>query len=202
MLVAVHAEIARILDRSPTAVHQIAHRAREHVRARRPRFEADRWTARTAAEHFVNAALDGSLTDLMDVLAPDVTLWNDGGGRVRAAPRPIHGVDTVARLFATIGPRYAGLEVRWAEPSGTPIAMLLADGVPCVILAVEIDPTGRPVRGIYGVVNTDKLTPMRLSQPRRDDEVERLPDRLVGGVTRTSPRPVVPLADPAFGVDH
>lgn len=151
-----HAEIARILDRSPTAVRQLTHRAREHVQARRPRFAADPRLAQAAAERFVAAALGGSLTELMEVLAPDVTLWNDGGGRVRAALRPVHGPDKVARLLARVGPRYTGLEVRWLDAAREPMCLIVsADGVKAA-LTFELDPAGR-IRQIYGLVNPEKL---------------------------------------------
>ncbi|MGO4748731.1 sigma-70 family RNA polymerase sigma factor, partial [Streptomyces sp. 2MCAF27] len=76
-----HPEIADILDRSPSAVRQLAHRARAHVHARRPRYQAHPRVQRQATEQFVSAALGGDLSALMEVLAPEVTLWTDGGGK-------------------------------------------------------------------------------------------------------------------------
>jgi RNA polymerase sigma-70 factor (ECF subfamily) len=151
-----HAEIAGILHRSPTAVRQLVHRAREHVQARRPRFDADPDTARAAAERFVEAAVGGSIAGLLEVLAPDVVLHNDGGGVVRAALHPIRGADKLARLFAHIGPQYSGLEYRWTFQGGTPTAVGLSDGVPRVVLSIDTDPTGR-VTAIYGNLNPDKI---------------------------------------------
>ncbi|MEV0698739.1 RNA polymerase sigma factor SigJ [Saccharopolyspora sp. NPDC050389] len=153
-----YAEIAGILGKSPAAVRQLVHRARGHVHARRPRFTADHAAAQTAAERFVDAAIGGSLAELMDdVLAPEVTLWNDGGGRVRAALRPVHGADKVARLMAAIGPLYAEHEIRWARLSGTPTALLFADGTLVAVVTIETDPSGKRVRDIYGMANPDKL---------------------------------------------
>ncbi|MFI6594703.1 RNA polymerase sigma factor SigJ [Nonomuraea sp. NPDC050536] len=160
-----HAEIARILDRSPAAVRQLTHRAREHVQARRPRFAADPRQARLAAERFVAAALGGSLSELIKALAPDVTLWNDGGGQVRAALRPVRGADKVARLFARIGPRYAGLEPRWVSTGAAPTCLFLADGVVRVALTMEPDATGTRVREVYGLINPDKLTHVPYGAP-------------------------------------
>ncbi|WP_433003486.1 RNA polymerase sigma factor SigJ [Kribbella sp. CA-294648] len=151
-------EIAGILDRTPAAVRQLVHRARGHVHARRPRFTADRRDALVAAERFVNAAVGGSLTDLLDVLAPDVTLWNDGGGRARAALRPIHGATKVARLLAAVGPQYAGCEIRWSLPGGTPTALIFTGDQVVAVLTVEADSSGGRVRAIYGMANPDKLT--------------------------------------------
>ena len=76
-----HAEIAAILGRCPAAVRQLAHRAREHVQARRPRYQPDPSAQRAVTERFLAAAVGGDLTALLEVLAPDVTLWSDGGGR-------------------------------------------------------------------------------------------------------------------------
>ncbi|MFF4414422.1 RNA polymerase sigma factor SigJ [Streptosporangium sp. NPDC001559] len=150
-------EIAGILDRTPAAVRQLVHRARGHVHARRPRFTADRRAAQVAAERFVNAAVGGSVTDLLDVLAPEVTLWNDGGGRVRAALRPVHGAGKVARLLAAVGPRYAGCEIRWAFPGGTPTALIVAGDRPVAVVTVEADSSGGRVRAVYGMANPEKL---------------------------------------------
>src|SRR4051794_29885434 len=95
-----HTEIAPILDRSPSAVRQLAHRAREHVHARRPRYQADPKVQRQVTERFLRAALGGDIQELMEMLAPDVTLWTDGGGKARpAALRPIQGADRVARTI-------------------------------------------------------------------------------------------------------
>ncbi|MGW0479248.1 RNA polymerase sigma factor SigJ [Nonomuraea sp. NPDC003214] len=150
-------EIAGILGRSPAAVRQLVHRARGHVHARRPRFSADQREAQVAAERFVAAAVGGSMTGLLDVLAPEVTLWNDGGGRARAALRPVHGAAKVARLLAAVGPYYAGYEVRWATPGGTPTALIVDGDRPVAVVTVETDPVDGRVRAIYGMANPDKL---------------------------------------------
>ena len=83
-----YAEIAEAVERSEPAVRQAGHRAREHVRARRPRFESDRIKKREATERFFAATTGGDINALMELLAPDVTLWTDGGGKVRQAMRP------------------------------------------------------------------------------------------------------------------
>ena len=97
------AEIAEIVERSPAAVRQLAHRAREHVAARRPRFSADPAVRRAATERFLRASLEGDLAALLELLAPDATLWADGGGKAKAPLRPIRGADKIARFFAAIG---------------------------------------------------------------------------------------------------
>lgn len=152
-----HTEIARILERTPAAARQLVHRAREHVQARRPRFPADSGLARRAAERFLAAALGGDLGDLMEVLAPDAVLWTDGGGAVRAALRPVAGAAKVARLLATIGPRYGHLSARWLS-GNQPTALLLADGELRAVLVLELDADTARARNVYGIVNPGKLT--------------------------------------------
>jgi RNA polymerase sigma-70 factor (ECF subfamily) len=85
-----HAEIGAALGRSAPAVRQLAHRAREHVQARRPRFDVDWNQQREVTERFLAAAAGGDIEGLMTVLAPDVTLLTDGGGKTRAALAPDH----------------------------------------------------------------------------------------------------------------
>jgi len=106
-----HDEIAEAISKSPAAVRQIAHRARAHVQARRPRFARDDVVAAQVVQHFLEAAASGDLQQLMDVLAPDVVLLSDGGGKVSVNLRPVVTADRVARLL--VGLR-AGLGVLWS----------------------------------------------------------------------------------------
>ena len=96
------AEVAAALGRSEAAVRQMAHRAREHVEARRPRFDTDRRAQREVTERFLAAAAGGDVEALLAVLAPDVVLVTDGGGKAKAALRPIAGADKVARFVAAV----------------------------------------------------------------------------------------------------
>ncbi|MFB4314926.1 RNA polymerase sigma factor SigJ [Actinomadura sp. 21ATH] len=156
-----HTEIAGILDRSPSAVRQLAHRAREHVHARRPRYQADPGVQRQVTERFLAAALGGDMDALMQVLAPDVTLWTDGGGKVRASIlRPVHGRDKVARLIKGVAGRDddQALEVRYRTVNGDPSALLFADDAPFAVMVLDLSPDGDQVTGIYAVTNPDKLT--------------------------------------------
>jgi RNA polymerase sigma-70 factor, ECF subfamily len=84
-------EIAQAVGKSATAVRQVAHRAREHVSARRPRMSVSRAEQKAAVERFQAALTTGDLQGLLDVLAPDVVLVADGGGVVPAAIRPVSG---------------------------------------------------------------------------------------------------------------
>ncbi|MGH8877860.1 MAG: RNA polymerase sigma factor SigJ, partial [Stackebrandtia sp.] len=106
-----HAEIATFLDRPEPTVRQLAHRARSHVQARRPRYDADREKQKQATEEFLTAAAGGDINRLMEILAPDAALWTDGGGKVKAALRDITGAGKIARfLVAIIGERWQGYE--------------------------------------------------------------------------------------------
>jgi RNA polymerase sigma-70 factor (TIGR02957 family) len=157
-----HAEIAEAVERSEAAVRQIAHRAREHVRARRPRFTADRSRQREVTERFFAAATGGDVNVLMELLSPDVTLWTDGGGKVRQAMRPVVGAPTVAAWFAALGTvTYQGVEpadmnAELVEINGG-LGMLFS-GLGRVIATVtfDFDADGR-ITAIHNVANPDKL---------------------------------------------
>jgi RNA polymerase sigma-70 factor (ECF subfamily) len=158
-----HGEIAEALGRSEASVRQLGHRAREHVQARRPRFDAGPDERRRVTERFFAAALGGDVNELMEVLAPDVTLWTDGGGKVRAALRTISGAGKVGRWLAAVadGRPYAGVHPRdmWMDPAqinGIPGAVIRGPAGPIGILTVDIAADGR-VGAIHLVANPDKL---------------------------------------------
>ncbi|MEU7220704.1 RNA polymerase sigma factor SigJ [Nocardia iowensis] len=155
-----HAEIAEMLGRRTTAIRQLAHRAREHVHARRPRHQADPRVQREVTQKFLAAQLGGDMAGLMALLAPDVTFWSDGGGKRRAALRPVHGIDKVARLITSpIVLSHVpdiGVEYRWVN--GDPSAVVFSGDAPFAVVVLDIDPVSEQVRGIYAVANPDKLT--------------------------------------------
>lgn len=155
-----HTEIAEILDRTPPAVRQLAHRAREHVHARRPRYPADPRVQQQVTERFIAAAMGGDVAALMEILAPDVTLWTDGGGRTRAAGlRPVQGREKVARLITNVtSRRAAGLDVDYRYVNGDPCAVLFSEDAPFAVMVLDVDPEDDRVRGVYGVTNPEKLS--------------------------------------------
>jgi RNA polymerase sigma-70 factor (ECF subfamily) len=155
-----HAEIAHIIGRSTVAIRQLSHRAREHVHARRPRYQADPQVQRQATERFVTAALGGDIGELLRILAPDVTLWTDGGGKARAAGlRPIYGREKVARLLAAVATRPPqDLDIRYRYVNGDPSALLFSEGAPYAVLVVDSDQETGEIRGVYAVTNPDKLS--------------------------------------------
>ncbi|MFI9328730.1 RNA polymerase sigma factor SigJ [Kitasatospora sp. NPDC052868] len=158
-----HTETAEVLGRSPAAVRQLAHRAREHVQARRPRFRTDPQLRQQVTERFAGAVADGDLTVLLDLLAPDVTLWADGGGKATAAgAHPVHGRDKVARLLAGGANRAPdGVQVHWGLANGDPSALLFAGAVPFAVLVLDLTPDGERIAGVYFLTNPDKLSRVR-----------------------------------------
>ncbi|MEU5535356.1 sigma factor-like helix-turn-helix DNA-binding protein [Streptomyces sp. NPDC020362] len=154
-----HTEIADILGRTPAAVRQLAHRARGHVQARRPRYRAHPRVRRQVTERFVAAALGGDLGALLEILAPDATLWTDGGGKAQAAPRPIRGRDKVARALTGYASRTpAGLEFQHRDVNGDASVVVFENGSPHGVMVMDLAPEGDQVREIYLVTNPDKLS--------------------------------------------
>jgi RNA polymerase sigma-70 factor (ECF subfamily) len=153
-----YGEIADILDRTPAAVRQLAHRAREHVAARRPRFPTDPAVRRAATERFLHATLSGDLAALMELLAPDAALWADGGGKVKAPRRPIHGADKIARFFVAVGREVlpTGSSVAITDVNGGPAAVLVGPEGPITVLQVDLDDERR-ITDIRMMGNPDKL---------------------------------------------
>ena len=156
------AEVAAALGRSEAAVRQQAHRAREHVQARRPRFETDQRTQREVTERFVAAAAGGDVEALVALLAPDVVLVSDGGGRASAALRPITGVDKVTQFLlatAATGLQLPGLEIEVTDVNGLPGLVVRTDGQPFLVMSLAVA-DGR-VEQVFVVRNPDKLAGLR-----------------------------------------
>jgi RNA polymerase sigma-70 factor (TIGR02957 family) len=157
-----HAEIGAALGRPDAAVRQLAHRAREHVQARRPRFDVNWNQQREVTERFLAAAAGGDIEGLVSVLADDVTLLTDGGGKAKAALRPITGAGKVARFMAGIATRpYMGIAVSAmsvdaAEINGAPGTLISAGGHPVAVLTMAVA-DGR-ITAIQLLANPDKLS--------------------------------------------
>jgi RNA polymerase sigma-70 factor (TIGR02957 family) len=149
-------EIAEAVDKSPAAVRQLAHRARAHVAARRPRGVVSPAQTRDALQALQRAVETGDLQSLLDILAPDVVFLGDGGGVKQAALRPVVGADRVARLAAKLGRVAAAVSLQPAQVNGCPALMLRLDGELDGVLAVRID--DGLVTGLYYVRNPEKLS--------------------------------------------
>jgi RNA polymerase sigma-70 factor, ECF subfamily len=155
-----YAEIARVLDRSEASVRQVAHRARSHVQARRPRYAAAD-EVRDVTEQFLAACLGGDLNQMLELMAPDVTAWTDGGGKVRAALRPLHGPDKVARwLLGVLSRQDQEVGVRFADVNGQPGIVLTLAGRPDTVGVLDVV-AGR-ITALRLVRNPDKLHGLRL----------------------------------------
>ena len=150
-------EIAEAIGKSPTAVRQIAHRARNHVAARRPRMPVSTTEQQEAVDQFLAAIRDGDLQGLLDVLAPDVVVVADGGGLVAAARAPIQGAERVA-AFLIGAARSVGFEAKAVWLNGSPAGRIDIGGEvnTAVSLAVE---NGRITR-IFAIRNPHKLARM------------------------------------------
>ncbi|MFD8388755.1 RNA polymerase sigma-70 factor [Streptomyces sp. NPDC059680] len=151
-----YAEIAALLDRSEAAVRQLAGRARRHVDERRPRYDVDPGRRRELTERFLAAAADGDLDGLMSLLAPDVRLVGDSGGKAKAPLRVLHTADKVGRFLVAVAQQSAAaLSYRFLEANGGPALLVLSDGKPESLVQVDIA-EGR-VAAVYIVRNPDKL---------------------------------------------
>jgi hypothetical protein len=150
-------EIAAAVDKTPAAVRQIAHRARQHVEARRPRAEVSPSEARAAVESFRRALETGDLQTLLKVLAPDAVLITDGGGIRQAALRPIAGAEKLVR-FVTGGIRKTGVSLAAAPTviNGNPALLLSVDGQIEGVLAMRVEQAR--VTAIYYICNPEKLS--------------------------------------------
>ncbi len=168
-----YAEIGAVIGREEAATRQLARRAREHVRDRRPRFEADRAVRRRMTERFLGACLEGDLEGLTGLLADDVTLVSDSGGRARAPHRVLEGAAKVGRFLSALSrPRNAErflvsaglggteeLRASVTEVNGGPAAVVSVGGRVVTLMSLDIA-DGR-VRHVYLLANPDKMSRLR-----------------------------------------
>jgi RNA polymerase sigma-70 factor, ECF subfamily len=150
-------EIARMVGKTESNCRQMVSRARLHIRERRPRFDVSNEMQNRLTGQFMKACASGDLQGLMSLLAEDVSLFSDGGGQVTSARKPIHGADHVARfltgLVNKVGPCH--LTVRPTRVNGQPGFITYLYGR--LQNVVALDMADDRIRGIYIVVNPDKL---------------------------------------------
>jgi RNA polymerase sigma-70 factor (ECF subfamily) len=152
-------EIAGIVGKSEGNVRQLAARARAHVEQRRPRFQTSREQRDELARRFFAAVQEGDLAGLEALLAHDVVLTGDGGGKVPALARPLRGRNHVARALMSwvrLGARIPGASLRPVEVNGAPGA-LLTDGDARVIGVWALEISGGQIVAMNSIVNPDKL---------------------------------------------
>lgn len=155
-------EVAAATGKSRDAVRQVAHRAREHVRARRPRVTTGPEVEHVAASFFA-AAATGDVGQLMELLAPDAVLISDGGGKKKAALKPITGAAKIIRFLAAIRPPEGEYDVEVRSVNGgLSVLIHLTDGLDSV---ASVDVVGGRVTAVYLSRNPDKLS--GVAQERR-----------------------------------
>ncbi|MBL7258840.1 RNA polymerase sigma-70 factor [Paractinoplanes lichenicola] len=157
-------EIAEAVDKTPAAVRQIAHRARKHVDARRPREAVTAAETRAALDSFRRALETGDLRGLLDVLAPDVVLIADGGGFKQAMPRPVVSADRVARFMrGGYGRDAHRLTVGPTTINGSPALVISLGGELDGVLTAHLD--GGRIAALYYVRNPQKLSRVESPTP-------------------------------------
>jgi Sigma-70, region 4 len=152
-------EIAAIVGKREDNVRQLATRARRHVEQRRPRYQTTREQRDELARRFFAAAEQGDLAGLEALLAHDVELTGDGGGKVPALARTLRGRNRVARTlinWSRLAAAVPGVSLRPAEVNGRPGALVL-DAQQRLISVLALDIAGGQIRGISAIVNPDKL---------------------------------------------
>ncbi|MFG2319605.1 MULTISPECIES: RNA polymerase sigma-70 factor [Streptomyces] len=157
-------DIAAAVDKRPDTVRQIAHRARRHVNARRPRASASPSQTQAALAAFQQALATGELQELLEVLAPEVVLVSDGGGIRQAAKRPVVGATQVARFILSQAARSQGLLT--GEPTsvnGSPGLILRLDGEIDGVMAIRVEHLR--ITGLYYVRNPEKLSRLDSETP-------------------------------------
>jgi len=151
-----YADIATMLEREEPAVRQLAGRARKHVEERRPRYDVDPVQRRDLTERFLAAAAEGDLEGLMAILAPDVRLVGDSGGKSRAPLRVLESADHVGRFVVGAARKgVADMTWRFVEVNGGPAVLVLSGGKPDSVYQVDIA-DGR-IQSVYILRNPDKL---------------------------------------------
>ncbi|OUC93765.1 RNA polymerase sigma factor SigJ [Streptosporangium minutum] len=164
-----YAEIGEIIGRAEATARQLARRAKQHVRERRPRFEVDRAERRRLTERFIDAASGGDLDALTAMLAHDVSLVGDGGGKAKAPLRVITGGEKVARFLLSAassrgarrfleslgaGPA-ADIETAVADVNGAPAAVVTAGGRPVSVFSLVIQ--DGLIQTVFLVANPEKM---------------------------------------------
>jgi RNA polymerase sigma-70 factor (TIGR02957 family) len=152
-------EVARIVDKSEVNVRQLASRARAHVEHGRPRFQTSREQREELARRFFAAVQEGEVAGLEALLAHDVVLTGDGGGKVPALARALHGRARVARALVNwvrVAARIPGASIQPVEVNGGPGALLL-DGEAKLVAVWALEIAGGEIVALNSIVNPDKL---------------------------------------------
>ncbi|OAR26838.1 RNA polymerase subunit sigma-24 [Streptomyces sp. ERV7] len=151
-----HRDIAGVLDCSEANARQLYRRAQQHLADGRPRFASSREQDGELLARFLAAAAEGAMDQLEQLLADQVVVWSDGGGKVSAARRPVVGRDNVAHFLVGLFSRWvSGVRIGFAEANGVPVVVGWEDGELTAVGAVELGEGG--ITGIQLIRNPDKL---------------------------------------------
>ncbi|HZH39520.1 MAG TPA: RNA polymerase sigma-70 factor [Gemmatimonadales bacterium] len=152
-----YVDIARIVEKSEANCRQLFARSRKHLEARQARFPVSPEKAERLVEQFSAAARGGNVDALVGILAEDITLWSDGGGKVAAALHPIHGSSHVARFVVGALAKFvpAGAVACMAKVNGQPGILSYVGGQPQAALVFDI--AGDRISAVYVITNPDKL---------------------------------------------
>ena len=153
-----YGEIARVVDKSEANCRQLLSRARKRLDSGQSRFEADPAAAERLMQLFTRASDTGDIDGLLAVLADDITLWTDGGGKSEGARLlPLHGAEAVARFVIAAQQRFASPErtIRPARLNGEPGFLVYLGGRPRAAVICQI--SGGRIRAMYSISNPDKL---------------------------------------------
>jgi RNA polymerase sigma-70 factor (ECF subfamily) len=152
-------EVARSLGRTPVACRQLGARARRRIEERRQRFDADVGHGRELTDRFLRACATGDLSDLLSMLSADVVVWTDGGGKVRAALRPVVGPHRSSRFLINVAKRTHGVP-RAVILNGQPATVFVENDT--VVTALVLDIMDGLIVGVRAVTNPDKLDRLSL----------------------------------------
>ena len=173
-----YAEIAAMLDKNETACRKLVSRARERVKADRPRFTASKEAHRDLLQRFAKASGSSDPQEMMALLAPDAIAYTDGGGRVSAALNPIYGPDKIARFISGLGRKFyanATLNMDMTELNGRPAIVVREGDEMLGVMTIETD--GEKITTLYGLRNPDKLQRvmnlLKLSAPESSSSAAR-----------------------------
>ncbi|MCW5620415.1 MAG: RNA polymerase sigma-70 factor [Burkholderiales bacterium] len=157
-----YSEIAQMLGKGEAALRQMVHRAREEVRAARPKFTVAEAVRERLLEKFMAAAATGDRAAIMALLSEDVEYISDGGGKVYAALKVLHGAERIGRLYYSIARSWPGIQYRLIRINGELGAVNLFEGRLHSVLSFRID--GDRITGIYVMRNPDKLAGIALGK--------------------------------------
>ncbi|MBX3066125.1 MAG: RNA polymerase sigma factor SigJ [Anaerolineae bacterium] len=157
-----YAEIAQITGREEAACRQLFSRAKKHISEHRPRFRASPEAHQNMVNRFMDACVAGDMDGLMSLLAEDVTVWSDGGGKVAGAGRqPIHGRDKVARaVIGLLTHVPEGTTMETSEVNGLPALLVRVKEQIIAVITLEVE--GELIRAARNVANPDKLAHLSL----------------------------------------